>query len=459
MPLSRRAVLAGAFCGAVAAGSARAQDGFVELRARKLRASLPGIFSRPAELWTFDGKVPGPVLRARQGTEFKLRLINELDEPLALHCHGVRLGNAMDGTWLVGPPVAPGSSFDFVFTPPDAGTFWYRTTTDASRQRERGLSGMFIVEEADPLAGILDVPLLIDDWATDASGAFDEASFGNPLIAAGEGRLGRVVTVNGETRSVLSLPSSAGFLRLRLLNAANARFTNIRLNGGDAHVVAHDGQPVEPVPLRSEPVELVPGQRLDLLLPSSTMPISIAAVLDGRSIEIVRMIKIGTPRNERLSMRRLQPNPLPSYFNYAALREASFTIEGGRGGALREAKFQGRLQPAAALAAQGFFWAVNGSAGPSEQPLLSVPTGSTVAITVDNITRFPHALHLHGHAARLIERAGRQVAGSPWRDTFIIRPLEPAKILFIADNPGRWLFASTVAEHFDSGLQAWFRVA
>src|SRR5215211_5739670 len=215
MPLSRRAVLAGAFCGAVAARAARAQDGFIELRARKLHASLPGIFSRPAELWTFDGKIPGPVLRARQGAEFKLRLINELGEPLALHWHGVRLGNAMDGTWLASPPVAPGSSFDFVFTPPDAGTFWYRTTTDASRQRERGLSGMFIVEEADPLESILDVPLLIDDWAIDASGAFDEASFGNPRIAAGAGRLGHVITVNGEPQSVLSLPSSGRFLRLR----------------------------------------------------------------------------------------------------------------------------------------------------------------------------------------------------------------------------------------------------
>jgi FtsP/CotA-like multicopper oxidase with cupredoxin domain len=459
MPLNRRAVLAGAFCGAVAAGTARAQDGFIELRARKLRASLPGIFPRPAELWTFDGKVPGPVLRARQGMEFKLRLINELDEPLALHWHGVRLGNAMDGTWLTGSAVAPGSSFDFVFTPPDAGTFWYRTATDTSRQRERGLSGMFIVEEADPLEGILDVPFLIDDWAIDASGAFDEASFGNPLIAASEGRLGHVITVNGERQSMLSLPSSRGFLRLRLLNAANARFVQLRLQGGDAHVVAHDGQPLEPVLPRGEPVELAPGQRLDLLLPPSAVPFSVTALLDGRSIELARTIPLGAPRNERLSMPRLLSNPLPSYFNYAALREASFTIEGGRGGALRDAKLQGRLQPAAALAAQGFFWAVNGNAGPSEQPLLSVPAGSTVAITVDNITRFPHALHLHGHAARLIERAGRQVAGSPWRDTFIVRPLEPAKILFIADNPGRWLFASTVAEHFDSGLQAWFEVA
>jgi FtsP/CotA-like multicopper oxidase with cupredoxin domain len=457
MPLTRRAILAGALSGALATSTARAKDEFTELRARKLRASLPGTLARPAEFWTFDGTVPGPVLRARRGVEFKLRLINELDEPLALHWHGVRLANAMDGTWLSGSAVAPGNSFDCFFTPPDAGTFWYRTTTDTSRQRERGLSGMFIVEEEDPLDDILDVPLLIDDWAVDASGALDEASFGNPLIAAGEGRLGNRITVNGVPQSVVSLPP-ARVLRLRLLNAANARFINLRLGGGDALVVGHDGQPSDPAILRGEPVELAPGQRLDLLLSPSAVPRSLTAAFEGRSIEIARIAWKGTPRDEHLSVPRLGPNPLPSYFNYAALREATYTIEGGRGGALMEAKLAGRLLPAAALAAKGYFWAVNGSAGPSPQPFLSVPSGSTVAISVDNISRFSHALHLHGHTARIIERAGRPVANSPWRDTFIIRPLEPAKILFIADSPGRWLFASTVAEHFDSGLQAWFEV-
>ncbi|MGH6874834.1 MAG: multicopper oxidase family protein, partial [Aestuariivirgaceae bacterium] len=335
--------------------------------------------------------------------------------------------------------------------------FWYRTTTDTSRQRERGLSGMFIVEEDDPPDNILDVPILIDDWAIDAAGAFDEASFGDPLISAGEGRLGNLITVNGRPPAELSL-AAARFLRLRLLNGANARFMKLRLEGGEAHVIAHDGQPVEPALLKDQELELAPGQRVDLMLSPPTLSFSLTAALNGKRIEIARIARRGTPRDERPPPPRLAPNPLPSYFNYAALREATFTIEGGRGGGLTEAKLSGRLLSATALAARGFFWAVNGNAGPSAQPLLTVASGSTVAITVDNISRFSHALHLHGHAARLIERAGRPVAGSPWRDTFIVRPLEPAKILFIADIPGRWLMASTVAEHFDSGLQAWFEV-
>src|SRR5262245_105119 len=114
--LSRRDVLLGSGCAlatfAARARAERAPDGFTVLR-----ASTAG----------FDGAVPGPVIRARRGGEVKVRLVNGLDEPTALHWHGVRLPNAMDGgSPLTGPPVAPGASFDYRFAAPDAGTFWYR---------------------------------------------------------------------------------------------------------------------------------------------------------------------------------------------------------------------------------------------------------------------------------------------------------------------------------------------
>src|SRR5262245_55772039 len=131
---SRRDVLLGSGC-ALATLTARAYadpapDGFTVLR-----ASATG----------FDGAVPGPVIRARRGEEVRVRLVNGLDEPTALHWHGVRLRNAMDGGPLTGLPVGPGASFDYRFTMPDAGTFWYRAMR--RDQQERGLYGALIVEE------------------------------------------------------------------------------------------------------------------------------------------------------------------------------------------------------------------------------------------------------------------------------------------------------------------------
>ena len=93
-------------------------------------------------VWGFDGTTSGPALRIRRGEELRIRLINDLPEPTALHWHGVRLPNAMDGVPdLTQPPVAPGRSFDYRFRPPDAGTFWYRPAGNAAAQIGRGLRG------------------------------------------------------------------------------------------------------------------------------------------------------------------------------------------------------------------------------------------------------------------------------------------------------------------------------
>ena len=80
-----------------------------------------------AELWAFNGAVPGPTLRVRHGEEVRVRLKNRTPAPLSLHWHGVRIANAMDGAGgLTQAPVAPGQDFDCRFTPPDAGTYLFR---------------------------------------------------------------------------------------------------------------------------------------------------------------------------------------------------------------------------------------------------------------------------------------------------------------------------------------------
>lgn len=47
-------------------------------------------------------------------------------------------------------PIPPDGNFDYTFTRPDAGTFWYHSHEDSLVQLERGLAGALIVEEADP---------------------------------------------------------------------------------------------------------------------------------------------------------------------------------------------------------------------------------------------------------------------------------------------------------------------
>ena len=248
MAISRRALLIGLATAGAARSAHAAAAGFVELRAYEIKQPL---LSSSAELWSFNGTVPGPLLRARQGDEFRARVVNDLAEPISVHWHGIRLANAMDGTSLTQSPIPPGAFFDYVFVPPDAGTFWYHTTIDSSVQRERGLYGMLIVDGQGALDGYFDLPIIIDDWRLTESGELDEMSFGSVLIASGEGRLGGRLTMNGADRARLTAPADR-HLRLRIVNAANARAFRLLLSA-DALVIAHDGQPAKPLPLTAAP--------------------------------------------------------------------------------------------------------------------------------------------------------------------------------------------------------------
>ena len=124
MTLTRRAVAAGLAASLVPLGRAAAQpvppeeDGFRVLAAAPLKMKLHPDAPAEAELWAFNGAVPGPTLRVRHGEEVRVRLKNRTPAPLSLHWHGVRIANAMDGVGgLTQEPVAPGQDFDYRFTP------------------------------------------------------------------------------------------------------------------------------------------------------------------------------------------------------------------------------------------------------------------------------------------------------------------------------------------------------
>jgi len=102
-------------------------------------------------MWTYNGTVPGPVWRVRQGVPFQAVVENGLAEDTTVHWHGIRLPNAMDGVpGLTQLPIRPGGQFTYAFTPQDAGTFWYHPHANGLEQIGRGLAGVLIVEEAEP---------------------------------------------------------------------------------------------------------------------------------------------------------------------------------------------------------------------------------------------------------------------------------------------------------------------
>lgn len=453
MVVSRRSfILGGAALAAmpVRVFAEETQDGFTLLTMRRAEAQLlEG--GRPAtKLQSLSGVWPPPVLRARQGQEFKTRFVNELDGPIALHWYGLR-----GPSELMSISVAPGkeNAFDCVFTPPDAGTFWLSPVADVSRRREMGLYAMVVVEERDLQEKLTEIPLVFDDWLLTDDGQIDASTFGNLQDAIAQGRLGNWFTVNGAYRPKIGVP--AGLARLRILNAANVRTMAIVFKGGDPLVIAEDGQPVPPRELGSEGLVLAPGQRSDLLVGEGEETVTLAINLFEDIVEAAYLDRQGASAAVNLPDNfALPPNPISTALDMDKARTVPFILEGGEKGGMTGAVHDGEKLDLRALLEKGMAWAINGTAGLAAEPWATFARGESVILAVDNRTKFDQPLHIHGHVWRIIEDQPQ-----PWRDTVVIPAGAQAKLGFVADNPGRWGIQSSIAERVDSGFITSFEVS
>jgi FtsP/CotA-like multicopper oxidase with cupredoxin domain len=421
--VSRRSVIcaSGAAIGAALFPlSPRAQaPGFRVLTARTGTANLRGGNAGPTPIRGFEGTLPGPVLRVKRGEELRVRLVNELVTDMTVHWHGVRVPNAMDGVaGLTQPTVAPGDSFDYRFTPPDAGTYWYYAPSRFIE--DRALYGLFIVDEAERVDAERDVALILDAWTLGADGRPD-ASGTTHFTANGGPSLD--IPVNANER-----------LRLRLLNASRDRPLTVRIDRHAATVVAIDGQPAEPFPVRDNRIALPPGNRVDLfidatLAPESTAPIFVG--LDDREAPLARLVYGSAPaaRAARGEVKPLPENPLPQRMNFATAIKLDIALD------------DPRHRPAP------------GSFG---RPLFTTAARQSVIIGFKNTTGEAHVVHLHGHSARLLDALDD--GWKPyWLDTILAPPQRTIRIAFVADSRGKWLIESQILRG-DGGIRAWFEV-
>jgi FtsP/CotA-like multicopper oxidase with cupredoxin domain len=495
-PISRRRLLLSAAAGLAASAlplsaspAETAADGFRLLRARRGEVRLRGDDLAATRVWGYDGAVPGPTLRVRQGEELKVRLRNELDEPTAIHWHGLRLPNAMDGVpHLTQHPVGPGESFDYRFVAPDAGTFWYHSHLRSSEQLGRGLYGALIVEEPAPVAVDQDVLLVLDDWRLADDGQIHE-SFGAPMDATHAGRLGQYLTVNGrDALDVAVRPRER--LRLRLVNAANARVMQLRLDRHRAMAMALDGQPAEPSELAGGRLVLPPGGRADLFV-DATLAAGAKAPLvleygRGQELTVAQLVYGGEPvRASALEPPQSLPaNPLPATLDFKDAFALDVPLDGGamsmmmmRGGMMGRGMMGpgmmgpgmmspggmggGAMGPGAMGpgGSPGMFWALaNKSAtGHDGPPLFRVKRGRTVVLNYINRTAFPHAMHVHGHHFRVL-KANANDWKPHWLDTVLVDVEKTERTAFVADNPGKWMMHCHMIEHQETGMAAWFEV-
>ena len=109
---------------------------------------LPGTFYAA---WTYNGRVPGPTIRCREGDLLRITFTNAGDHPHSMHFHGVHPGN-MDGVFdAASGLIQPGETYVYEFEAEPFGLHLYHCHAfPLADHISKGLYGMFIVDPADP---------------------------------------------------------------------------------------------------------------------------------------------------------------------------------------------------------------------------------------------------------------------------------------------------------------------
>jgi FtsP/CotA-like multicopper oxidase with cupredoxin domain len=474
----------------------------IHLEAREIDWELaPG---KTVKAMAYNGQVPGPTIRAREGERLRIVLENGLSEPTTIHWHGLDVPNAMDGVpGLTQRPVKPGERFVYEFEARPAGTRWYHTHFDEHRQMDLGLVAPLIIEPraSEPMAYDRDLTLVLDDWATgtgrpvpatDAGTAGGRGSAGGMMSGMTGGGMGGmmggrgtggmmggrgtggmmggrgmggmmrnanepaydVMTINGKTypaTAPLSVKKGER-LRLRIINASAEHTHVVRLAGHSLRVTHTDGNPLAG-PVAVDALPIAPAERYDVLV-----------VADRPGAWFLHCTQPGhVEAGERM---------LVVYEDYARATppEPEHGIAGltlwdygfGRGRPVLRPPATGDPRTFVLTLSGGMMgsdvWTINGKRYPNTDPL-PCRKGDRIRIMLRNNSMEAHPMHLHGQSFRLLSANGARYAEPLVKDVVDVEAhMGSALIELTAHNPGDWFFHCHKPMHMMGGMIALVRV-
>lgn len=489
----------------VAVPSAGNESGVVELEdgdsydlvVRPIQKQIGG---KTQNMLAYNGSIPGPLIKVKQGSEITINLKNEMDWETSLHSHGVRVENAMDGAApFTQPHIPSGGSFTYRLRFPDAGAYWYHPHTREDATQELGMYGMFVVEPKDdtywnPVHR--ELPLVLDDLLIESNGLI--APFSKTRVShALMGRFGNTLLVNGQTDYSLAAKRDE-VIRFYVLNAANTRpfrlafaGAKMKLVGSDGGRAAHD-EWVDDVligPSERQVVEVkfdAPGQvQIEHRTPERTYALGrvrVAADETAHALPVSYEVLGEAPYT-------IFPN-LAEWYDRAPEKELRLDVELGMmgsasgmaghggimGGPMGSGMMEGEVpedgieweQPAdpmnAMSTSQTVKWKIVEDATGRENEKIdwSFTQGGYVKIRMVNDPSsdhpMQHPIHMHGQRFIVLSRDGVREDNPVWKDTVFLSAGETVDILLEASNPGEWLMHCHIPEHMESGMMGTFKV-
>ena len=393
-------------------------------------------------VWSYNGKVPGPVIRMQIGDTLKLKLTNQLSQATTIHWHGVRVPNAMDGVpGVTQAAIQPGESFTYQFTPKDAGTFWFHPHVNAAEQVERGLHGVLIVEDKNKPAYSQDLVFVLDDWLLE-KGAKIRSQFVTRHDLAHDGRWGNVQTVNGKLRPSFDVKAGER-IRVRMINVANGRVFSPIIQDITPTVFAVDGMLVgEPFALQNFP--LSPGNRVDL-------DIIIPQAFAGKKLAIKNIFSRKPTTLAFLQIAADEAVVTPKFEIPKAVHFPQWD------NAFKIPVFHEFLLNAKRGGPYGIQWTIDNNAWPDTREY-ELQAGQFYKLRFNNKSPRLHPMHLHGQFFKVIARNGQIVEENFWRDTVLLKRKESVDLALIPLDKGLWANHCHILEHAEAGMMSTIRV-
>jgi FtsP/CotA-like multicopper oxidase with cupredoxin domain len=412
----------------------------VELIAKLAEVEIaPG---KHVQAWTYNGGLPGPLIKTRVGDRVIVHFKNELNEPTTVHWHGVRVPIEMDGVPDISQPaVQHGESFVYDFVVRDAGLYWYHPHVMSAAQVGFGLYGPLLVEDPDDGVDVADqVTLVLSDISFNAKGELEPADSGG---SAGMvfGREGDYVLVNGRHRPVLHARSGAP-QRWRIVNAAKSRFFYLDLDGQALTVIGTDGG-IQERPVTVDVLLVTPGERVDVIVaprgkPGTPLPLRAMLYNRGygsveyRNVEDILTIEFGNDAPvaaKPLTVTRTLPAPAVAGATPVDLVMSLPPMKNGKSEFL-----------------------VNGVPFWKAKPYLA-KLGEKQLWTLKNDSDWDHPFHLHGFFFQVIDDRGEPVRPMALKDTINVPMKTTVRVLVdFNERPGEWMFHCHILDHAEGGL-------
>ncbi len=435
----------------------KSQNGRLDL-SLKAQAGPIQLANQQANLLSYNGQVPGPILELRGGDRVRLTLDNQLSAPTNLHYHGLHISPDIDNVFR---EIPPGEKYRYEFEVPQdhpAITGWYHPHYHlmVADQVFGGLAGPLIIrgelDEIPELQQATEAILVLQDFALDDSG---EPLAIHPL-AERWGREGDLLLGNGQQNPVIELPQN-GLLRLRLINASASRIYQLQLPEHPWYLMATDrGAIAEPREL--ETLTLSPGERAELLIPGDRPPGNYAIeslpydrgtgeMMAAFGEQIFQMSGVVQPRQQTIATLRYvtsdrsEPLPLPKQLlPVDPLPSPSRT---------REFLLDHGLDFEAGVT--GF--TINGKSFMAGRVNTQVKLGETEDWRIINKASLDHPFHLHTNRFQVVSRNGKPEKNLAWKDTVAIAGYETVTLRVRFDDfVGKTVYHCHILDHEDYGM-------